>query len=193
MNVAPAYTVGNAPTAFMATRTSEAGRAGAETGSPTRFSEGQETVGALKARYPIVALSYDQDASRLVMLFRDPATGDAVAQIPSKVVVRQYREAQSEKEREERRKFEVIVGGAEEGGGGPSIGEKLAGDTAKSNAASGASTNASASTSSSGSVFGATSSTTVSATPASTVASSAPVSTSAPGGSGGASGLNLVV
>lgn len=192
MNVAPAYTVGNAPTAFMATRTSEAERAGAETGNPTRFSEGQETVGALKARYPIVALSYDQDASRLVMLFRDPATGDAVAQIPSKVVVRQYREAQSEKEREERRKFEVIVGGAE-GGGGPSIGEKLAGDTAKSNTANGASANASASTSSSGSVFGATSSTTVSAAPVSTVASSAPVSTSASGGSGGASGLNLVV
>lgn len=192
MNVAPAYTVGNAPTAFMATRTSEAGRAGAETGSPTRFSEGQETVGALKARYPIVALSYDQDASRLVMLFRDPATGDAVAQIPSKVVVRQYREAQSEKEREERRKFEVIVGGAE-GGGGPSIGEKLAGDTAKSNAASGASTNASASTYASGAVSGVTSSATVSAAPASTVASSATVPTSAPGGSGGASGLNLVV
>lgn len=192
MNVASAYTVGNAPTAFMATRTSEAERAGAETGSPTRFSEGQETVGALKARYPIVALSYDQDASRLVMLFRDPATGDAVAQIPSKVVVRQYREAQSEKDREERRKFEVIVGGAE-GGGGPSIGEKLAGDTAKSNAANGASANASASTSSSGSVFGAASSASVSAAPVSTVASAAPVSTSAPGGSGGASGLNLVV
>lgn len=192
MNVASAYTVGNAPTAFMATRTSEAERAGAETGSPTRFSEGQETVGALKARYPIVALSYDQDASRLVMLFRDPATGDAVAQIPSKVVVRQYREAQSEKDREERRKFEVIVGGAE-GGGGPSIGEKLAGDSAKSNTANGALANASASTSSSGSVSGATSSASVSAASVSTLASAAPVSSSAPGGSGGASGLNLVV
>lgn len=191
MNVASAYTVGNAPTAFMAARTSETERAGAETGSPTRFSEGQETVGALKARYPIVALSYDQDASQLVMLFRDPATGDAVAQIPSKVVVRQYREAQSEKERDERRKLELIVGGAE--GGGPSIGEKLAGDTAKSNATNGASASASASASSSGSVSGATSSTIVSAAPVSTVASAAPVSTSAPGGSGGASGLNLVV
>lgn len=188
MNVASAYTVGNAPTAFMATRTSEAERSGAETGTPTRFSEGQETVGALKARYPIVALSYDQDASRLVMLFRDPATGDAVAQIPSKVVVRQYREAQSEKDREERRKFEVIVGGAE-GGGGPSIGEKLAGDSAKPNAANGAL----ASASSAGAVSGGTASASVYAAPVSTVASAPPVSTSAPGGSGGASGLNLVI
>ncbi|HRQ81235.1 MAG TPA: hypothetical protein PKZ97_08955 [Azospirillaceae bacterium] len=186
MNVASAYTVGNAPTAFMATRTSEAERSGAETGTPTRFSAGQETVGALKARYPIVALSYDQDASRLVMLFRDPATGDAVAQIPSKVVVRQYREAQSEKDREERRKFEVIVGGAEEGRG-PSIGEKLAGDGGKSAAAGGAVANP-ASPAPSGGAFAAPA---VSA--AVSASSPAPVSSSAAVGSGGASGLNLVV
>lgn len=182
MNVASAYTVGNSSTAFMAARTSDTERAGAEAGTPTGFSEGQETVGALKARYPIVALSYDQDASRLVMLFRDPATGDAVAQIPSKVVVRQYREAQSEKERDERRKFEVIVGGAE-GGGGPSIGEKLAGDAGKSKAAGGSQ----ASVSSPASSSAITSAQSVSAPV------SAPVSSSASGGSGGASGLNLVV
>lgn len=186
MNVAPAYTVGNAPTAFMATRTSGTERAGAETGTPTGFSEGQETVGALKARYPIVALSYDQDASRLVMLFRDPATGDAVAQIPSKVVVRQYREAQSEKERDERRKFEVIVGGAEEGGG-PSTGEKLAGDAGKSKAAGSSQTGVSSSASSSATASAQSVSAPVS------VPVSAAVSTSASGGSGGASGLNLVV
>ena len=190
MNVASAYTVGSSPTAFMAARTSEAERSGAEAGSPTRFSAGQETVGALKARYPIVALSYDQDASRLVMLFRDPATGDAVAQIPSKVVVRQYREAQSEKEREERRKFEVIIGGAEQGGG-ESIGEKLAGDSGATKAAVGSTAGASSSAVSvSAPSTGAQSvASPVSVSPAAAKAA-AP---SAGGATSGGSGLNLVV
>lgn len=188
MNVAPAYTVGNAPTAFMAARTSETGRSGAETGTPTQSSEERGSGGPLQARYPIVALSFDQDASRLVMLFRDPATGDAVAQIPSKVVVRQYREAQSEKERDERRKFEVIVGGG--GQETESIGEKLAG--AKAEASSGKAA------SSSGAGVALTASASVStvsvASPpsASASASSAVAPSSAPSGGSGP-GLNLVV
>lgn len=191
MNVASAYTVGSSPTAFMAARTSDTERSGADTGTPTTFSQGQESGGALKARYPIVALSYDQDASRLVMLFRDPATGDAVAQIPSKVVVRQYREAQSEKERDERRKFEVIVGGAD--GGGESIGEKLAGDSGKTKAAGGSSVGGSAAGGSATSASSAAVSVSAPSTGAQSVAAPVSVAPSAGGSTSGGPSLNLVV
>lgn len=118
MNVAIANTVGYGSTAFMSARSAETGVLGAETRTPPEAERGEEANNSLTGRYPVVALSYDQDASRLVMLFRDPETGDAVAQIPSKVVVKQYQEAQIERRRDETRKFEVIVGGADEKGSG---------------------------------------------------------------------------
>lgn len=114
MNVAIANTVGYGSTAFMSARSAEAGVPGAETRTPPEAERGEEAGNTFTARYPMVALSYDQDASRLVMLFRDPETGNAVAQIPSKVVVKQYQEAQIERRRDETRKFEVVVGGADE-------------------------------------------------------------------------------
>lgn len=110
MNVASANTVGYGPTAFMATKASSSGSLGV--GSRGVSEPGSdEAATPLRGRYPVVALSFDQDASHLVMLFRDPTTGDAVAQIPSKVVVKQYEAAQAEKKRDERRELELVVGG----------------------------------------------------------------------------------
>lgn len=113
MNVAPAISVGYSPTTFMTARPAETSELGAEARNPSAQNE-ETTASGLKARYPRVALSFNQDASRLVMLFRDPASGEAVAQIPSKVVVKQYQEAQLDKRREEQSKFQVIVGGADD-------------------------------------------------------------------------------
>lgn len=116
MNVASANTVGYSPTAFMATKPSGSGGLGVGSRGASE-PESDETASPLRGRYPVVALSFDQDASHLVMLFRDPATGDAVAQIPSKVVVKQYEAAQAEKKRDERRELELVVGGDLKQGG----------------------------------------------------------------------------
>jgi hypothetical protein len=116
MNVASANTVGYGPTAFMATKPSSPGGLGVGSRGASE-PESDETASPLRGRYPVVALSFDQDASHLVMLFRDPTTGDAVAQIPSKVVVKQYEAAQAEKKRGERRELELVVGGDLKQGG----------------------------------------------------------------------------
>jgi hypothetical protein len=116
MNVASANTVGYSPTAFMATKPSGSGGLGVGSRGASE-PESDETASPLRGRYPVVALSFDQDASHLVMLFRDPTTGDAVAQIPSKVVVKQYEAAQAEKKRGERRELELVVGGDLKQGG----------------------------------------------------------------------------
>jgi hypothetical protein len=116
MNVASANTVGYSPTAFMATKPSGSGGLGVGSRGVSE-PESDETASPLRGRYPVVALSFDQDASHLVMLFRDPTTGDAVAQIPSKVVVKQYEAAQAEKKRDERRELELVVGGDLKQGG----------------------------------------------------------------------------
>jgi hypothetical protein len=116
MNVASANTVGYSPTAFMATKPSGSGGLGVGSRGASE-PESDETASPLRGRYPVVALSFDQDASHLVMLFRDPTTGDAVAQIPSKVVVKQYEAAQAEKKRDERRELELVVGGDLKQGG----------------------------------------------------------------------------
>jgi hypothetical protein len=124
MNVASANTVGYSPTAFMATKPSGSGGLGVGSRGASE-PESDEAATPLRGRYPVVALSFDQDASHLVMLFRDPTTGDAVAQIPSKVVVKQYEAAQAEKKRDERRELELVVGGDPKQGA-PATGEKKA-------------------------------------------------------------------
>lgn len=116
MNVASANTVGYSPAAFMATKPSGSGGLGVGSRGVSE-PESDETASPLRGRYPVVALSFDQNASHLVMLFRDPTTGDAVAQIPSKVVVKQYEAAQAEKKRDERRELELVVGGDLKQGG----------------------------------------------------------------------------
>jgi hypothetical protein len=157
MNVASANTVGYSPTAFMATKPSGSGGLGVGSRGASE-PESDETASPLRGRYPVVALSFDQNASHLVMLFRDPTTGDAVAQIPSKVVVRQYEAAQAEKKRDERRELELVVGGDLKQGGAatgdkstaaatgetPSIGASFAAAAAKATAAATATATATA-------------------------------------------------
>ncbi|HYD70476.1 hypothetical protein [Azospirillum sp.] len=51
--------------------------------------EGSET---LLGRYPSLTFTYNQPASRLVMLIRSPVTGETENQVPSKVALRMYQE-----------------------------------------------------------------------------------------------------
>eukprot|EP00906_Rhabdomonas_costata_P011865 RCo016874 len=122
MNLATANTVGNTPAAFVTTRNTGIGVQGVGTQSLSQSQDefssfGQDasdtkTLSPYIARYPTVAFTYNEDASRLIMLFRDPSTGQKVSQIPSEVVVKQYEEVQTAKRRSERPSFQVVVGDA---------------------------------------------------------------------------------
>ncbi|WP_156927187.1 hypothetical protein [Azospirillum halopraeferens] len=89
-------------------------------------SEPQRTTGVpgaeeepIVGRYPVIAFSFNADASKLVLLYRDPATGDTLSQIPSEVALKQYEEAQR-KERDARNpNLRLVVGGPEQGSGEP--------------------------------------------------------------------------
>lgn len=108
MNVALATATASRPVDPMTARGAKDAGSGAET--PIRITTG--TAEPLTNRYPIVAFSYDTDASRLVMLFRDPADGKTVAQIPTEAALKQYKEAQQkEKDAERASTLKMVVGG----------------------------------------------------------------------------------
>lgn len=65
-------------------------------------------------RFPAVAFSYDVDASRLVMQYRDPANGKTVSQIPTEAALKQYKEAQQQEKAADRASaLEATLGGAD--------------------------------------------------------------------------------
>jgi len=123
MNVAVATSTVSRPFAFMTPRGSDAVDAGAGTRTPTSSTSAQpeaDTAGTtdpLVNRFPTVAFSYDTDASRLVMLYRDPANGKTVSQIPTEAALKQYKEAQQkEKDAERASLLKLTVGESGQGG-----------------------------------------------------------------------------
>lgn len=99
----------------------------ASNGSTTTSSSGVSG-----ARYPIIGFKYDTDASRLVMLYRNPDTGDTVTQIPTEVALRQYEEQQQkEKKASQRQLLHIVEGGGTETGSGTTAGGAKTGATAK--------------------------------------------------------------
>lgn len=137
MNVAPATALAPKAHAFMAARNGLSVREQDDTGILPKSKIDEPLIG----RYPLVAFSYHEDASRLVLLYRDPATGETVSQLPSEAALKQYEEAEKKKRTKERSGFEVIVGGAEGQGGrartaeGTTAGSTKAGTPAPSSAA----------------------------------------------------------
>ena len=125
MNVASATSTVSRPFAFMTPRGSDAvdGGAGTRTPSPTTRGDSGHAGEAdpLVNRFPTIAFSYDTDASRLVMLYRDPANGKTVSQIPTEAALKQYKEAQQQEKNAERAsllKLTVGVGRADGQAGG---------------------------------------------------------------------------
>ena len=123
MNVAVATSTVSRPFAFMTPRGSEAVDSGAGTRTPISSTSPQpeaDTAGTtdpLVNRFPTVAFSYDTDASRLVMLYRDPANGKTVSQIPTEAALKQYKEAQQkEKDVERASLLKLTVGDSGQGG-----------------------------------------------------------------------------
>jgi hypothetical protein len=110
MNVAPSTSAALRPLAFMTARSGETVEKGAASPIPSSL----DATDPLVNRYPSIAFSYDVDASRLVMQYRDPANGKTVSQIPTEAALKQYKEAQQqEKEAARAAAFEVTVGGSD--------------------------------------------------------------------------------
>ena len=123
MNVAAATSTVSRPFAFMTPRGSDAVETGAGTRTPTAAAPADPQLDAsgtdpLVNRFPTIAFSYDTDASRLVMLYRDPANGKTVSQIPTEAALKQYKEAQQkEKDAERASLLKLTVGGSGQTGG----------------------------------------------------------------------------
>ncbi|CAO3435882.1 hypothetical protein [Azospirillum endophyticum] len=125
MNVATATSAVLRPFAFMTPRGSDAVETGAGTRNPTsaipEHAAGAKAVGGndpLVNRFPTIAFSYDTDASRLVMLYRDPANGKTVSQIPTESALKQYKEAQQkEKDAERASLLKLTAGGSGQASG----------------------------------------------------------------------------
>lgn len=62
-------------------------------------------------RYPRIGVSFNSEASRLIILFRDPATGKAIDQIPSEAALKQYMEAQQKEKAAATPRYDAVVGG----------------------------------------------------------------------------------
>lgn len=148
MDLATANTVGNSSTAFVTTRNTGIGVQGAQTqnlsqsgaaaqGTKTPSQQAEAAVdnkdlSPYVARYPTVAFSFNEDASRLIMLFRDPDTGRTVSQIPSEVVVKQYKEAQLSQRKADGSNLQVVIGDAATSKAGSANGASSAGGAASS-------------------------------------------------------------
>ncbi|AWU95371.1 hypothetical protein DM194_13610 (plasmid) [Azospirillum ramasamyi] len=120
MNVASATSTVSRPFAFMTPRGSDAAEGGAGAripAAPVATTSGAEQAEPLVNRFPSIAYSYDTDASRLVMLYRDPANGKTVSQIPTEAALKQYKEAQQQEKNAQRAALlKMTVGGAQGGG-----------------------------------------------------------------------------
>ncbi len=203
MNVAAATSTVSRPFAFMTPRGSDAVETGAGTRTPTAATsaEPQPDGGGtdpLVNRFPTIAFSYDTDASRLVMLYRDPANGKTVSQIPTEAALKQYKEAQQKEKDAERASLLKLTVGAEGQGRGQPSGQANSQSAAYGRGGSGASPAAGTGTS----AGPGTSTTAVSASSAgpvalaasaasSSVAQSSSTSTASVGGS--AARVNVVI
>lgn len=116
MNVASATATAFAPLTAMTARSGVAADKGADAGpvpatdTPSDLPKGKEDP--LVGRYPRVAFRFDADASRLVLLFRDPADGATVEQIPTEAALKQYKEAQKDR-KDGKPSLQLLVGGAD--------------------------------------------------------------------------------
>ncbi|WP_188051960.1 hypothetical protein [Azospirillum sp. Sh1] len=144
MNVAAATSTVSRPFAFMTPRGSNAVETGAGTRTPTSAvpADPQPDAGGtnpLVNRFPTIAFSYDTDASRLVMLYRDPANGKTVSQIPTEAALKQYKEAQQKEKNAERASLLKLTVGGDGQGSGQASGQAGSQSAAYGRNASGAS------------------------------------------------------
>lgn len=112
MNVALATATAAKPLTVMTARSSDAVEAGAGTATPSTKDPVTGQSEPLSGRYTKTAFRYDADASRLVLLFRNPEDGATLDQIPTEAALRQYREAQKDR-KSGKASLELLVGGSD--------------------------------------------------------------------------------
>ncbi len=136
MDVASATSTAPRPSSSITARGGNAVEKAEDTRTPAQTGTAEPLVN----RFPSIAFSYDVDASRLVMLYRDPANGKTVTQIPTEAALKQYKEAQQQEKNAERAAvLEVTVGGSDRkaGGAGRSAGASSSGSEAARAASAG--------------------------------------------------------
>lgn len=111
MDVASATSTASRPFPLATARGGDTAVAEAGIPTPAASTDSEPLVN----RFPSIAFSYDVDASRLVMLYRDPANGKTVSQIPTETALKQYKEAQQQERRAAA--LTVTVGGPDDTGG----------------------------------------------------------------------------
>lgn len=122
MNVASAISAAPSAPAFMTARNGQTVDEGAGSGTPSAAEQDRSVF----QRFPVIAFSYEADASRLVMLYRDPETGKTIEQIPSEAALKQYKEQQASDRRKELSELRLLVGGS-----GADSGDRFAPKVAK--------------------------------------------------------------
>lgn len=128
MNVALATSQVTRSSAVMTARN---GRS-VEEGADAQSVSGSDKDASVSNRFPIIAFSYDREASRLVLLYRDPKTGSTVSQIPTEVALKQYEEALQKEKKETARQLHIVVGGAGETGNSGTSSKQNSGTSAVS-------------------------------------------------------------
>lgn len=124
---------GAVPTAPIAIETSSA------VGTATSGAGDGGKDDPLVNRYPRIGVSFNSEASRLIILFRDPATGQAIDQIPSEVALKQYIDAQQKEKAGGTSRYDTVVGATQAGGqagGTDAVTTDTAGGTAGGHAGS---------------------------------------------------------
>ena len=190
----------------MTPRGSDAVETGAGTRTPTASApaDPQPDAGGadpLVNRFPTIAFSFDTDASRLVMLYRDPANGKTVSQIPTEAALKQYKEAQQKEKNAERASLLKLTVGGDGNGSGQASGHAGSQSAAYGRGASGGSgaspaagTGFSVGTGVSTSALSAPTAAPVALVPSATSSSVAQSSSTTTGSAGGsASRVNVVI
>lgn len=112
MNVAIATAAALKPLTVMTARNSDAVEPGAGIGTPSAKDPASVQTDSLSGRYTKTAYRFDAEASRLVLLFRNPEDGATLDQIPTEAALRQYREAQKGR-KSGKASLELVVGGSD--------------------------------------------------------------------------------
>lgn len=115
MSLAAAVSAPSGPVAYLTYRhgMSSSDNAEPSVAPPEPAPEPAEKSGP---RYVSLSFTYNQDAARLVMLYRSPSTGETVSQIPSEVALKRYEAARRPEVQPEHKSKEFGERGEEKAG-----------------------------------------------------------------------------
>jgi len=90
MNVASATYQGTSSLGLMTAHGGQSANEGADTTPASSSGSSERSI----FHYPVVGFSYDRETWRVVILYRDPDTGDTTARIPTEAALERYKQSQ---------------------------------------------------------------------------------------------------